>query len=62
MFVCATWADRLHMRSPVIAMGLSLCAVGYGINLSGASIGVKYFATYLVVIGAYAAFPATNSW
>ncbi|KAI0708287.1 MFS general substrate transporter [Earliella scabrosa] len=62
IFVCAAWADRLHMRSPVIAMGLSLCAVGYGINLSGASIGVKYFATYLVVIGAYAAFPATNSW
>ena len=60
--IWAYLADWMKMRSPFIFMGLSLCAIGYGINISGASIGVKYFGTYLAAIGGYSAFPATSSW
>lgn len=60
--VLAVWADRAHMRSPFIFLGLTLAAIGYGINISTAPIGVKYFGTFLTAIGGYSAFPATISW
>ncbi|TFK86312.1 MFS general substrate transporter [Polyporus arcularius HHB13444] len=60
--VLAVWADRVRMRSPFIFLGLSLAAIGYGINISTASIGVKYFGTFLTATGGYSAFPATISW
>ncbi|KAI0767797.1 MFS general substrate transporter [Fomes fomentarius] len=60
--VCSIWSDRIQMRSPFVMMSLSLSAVGYGINISNAGSGAKYFGTFLVVIGAYSGFPATSSW
>ncbi|KAI0696757.1 MFS general substrate transporter [Cerioporus squamosus] len=60
--VLAIWADRVRMRSPFIFLGLALAAIGYGINISTAPIGVKYFGTFLTAIGGYSAFPATISW
>lgn len=56
------WADRSKMRSPFIVMGLLLSAIGYGISLSNASVGVKYFATFLIAIGGYASVPAVIAW
>lgn len=58
----AVWADRSKMRSPFIVMGLLLSAIGYGISLSNASVGVKYFATFLIAIGGYASVPAVIAW
>ena len=60
--VLAIWADHVRMRSPFIVLGLVLAAIGYGINISTAPIGVKYFGTFLSAIGGYSAFPATISW
>lgn len=60
--VWAVWGDRIKMRYPFDIAGLTLSLIGYGINISNASIGVKYFGTYLCAMGGYGAFPATNAW
>ena len=62
VIVCSIWSDRIHMRSPFVMLALALSAIGYGINISNAGIGAKYFGTFLVVIGAYSGFPATSAW
>lgn len=50
------------LRSPFIVGGLVLAFAGYAIQVSDASIGVKYFGTYLIVIGANEAGPVIISW
>ena len=50
------------MRSPFILAGLTMCLIGFAINISDARIGVKYFGTFLCVSGSYAAFPGVVSW
>ena len=50
------------MRAPFVFAGLALSAIGYGINISNAGIGAKYFGTFLIAIGGYASFPAVNAW
>lgn len=39
-----------------------MCLVGFAINISEAPSGVKYFGTFLVVGGSYAAFPGVVAW
>ncbi|KAM5545340.1 hypothetical protein V8D89_000953 [Ganoderma adspersum] len=56
------WSDRVKRRAPFLFSGLLLCLVGFAINITDAPIGVKYFGTYLVVIGGYAAHPAVIAW
>ncbi|KAI0365414.1 MFS general substrate transporter [Pilatotrama ljubarskyi] len=58
----AVWSDKLERRSPFIILGLLLCLIGFVINISSASLGVKYFGTFLVVTGGYAGFPGVPSW
>ncbi|KAI0649693.1 MFS general substrate transporter [Trametes meyenii] len=58
----AIWSDRVQMRSPFVFAGYALMLVSFAINISHASAGVKYFGTYLAIIGGYAAFPAIVSW
>lgn len=58
----AIWSDRIKMRSPFILAGLTMCLIGFAINISDARIGVKYFGTFLCVSGSYAAFPGVVSW
>lgn len=58
----AIWSDRVKMRSPFILAGLTMCLIGFSINISNARIGVKYFGTFLCVSGSYAAFPGVISW
>ncbi|KAH9000997.1 hypothetical protein EDB83DRAFT_2524528 [Lactarius deliciosus] len=36
--------------------------IGFSINISNASPGVKYFGTFFCVTGSYAAFPGVVSW
>ena len=50
------------MRSPFILIGHCMLLVGFSINISNASIGAKYFGTFLCVAGSYAAFPAVVAW
>ncbi|OJA08578.1 hypothetical protein AZE42_11894 [Rhizopogon vesiculosus] len=50
------------MRSPFILTGLLMCLVGLSINISTAPNGAKYFGTFWIVIGSYAAFPGIVSW
>lgn len=52
----------MKLRSPFVFSGLVLALVGYGINVADASIGVKYFGTYLVVVGAYLSAPMELTW
>ena len=58
----SVWADTIKMRSPFVAAGLLLCVAGFSVNIADVSIGVKYFGTFLIATGGYAAFPAITSW
>ncbi|PIL28563.1 MFS general substrate transporter [Ganoderma sinense ZZ0214-1] len=62
VMVWSIWSDRIKRRSPFLFSGLLLCLVGFAINITNAPIGVKYFGTYLIVIGGYAAHPAIIAW
>jgi hypothetical protein len=62
LFVFAYYSDKLKMRSPFILAGLVMCLIGFSINISTAPNGVKYFGTFFIVIGSYAAFPGVVSW
>jgi hypothetical protein len=50
------------MRWPFVLAGLLFCAVGFGVNISNATIGVKYFGTFLCVAGSYSALPGIVAW
>jgi hypothetical protein len=52
----------LKLRWPFVLAGLIVSAVGFGINISDAPIGVKYFGTFLCVAGSYSAAPGTVAW
>ncbi|KAI0672087.1 MFS general substrate transporter [Trametes maxima] len=60
--ITSTYSDRIKMRSPFVLAGLALAFVGFAINVSNASNGVKYFGTYLVVIGEYETAPMIITW
>ncbi|KAF7350782.1 hypothetical protein MSAN_01639400 [Mycena sanguinolenta] len=62
LFIFAYWSDRLKLRSPFIFAGFLLSLVGFAINISSASGGVKYFGTFFCVTGAYAAVPGIIAW
>lgn len=50
------------MRSPFILAGLTMCLIGFSMNISTAPDGVKYFGTYVIVMGSYASLPGVISW
>ncbi|KAI0365415.1 MFS general substrate transporter [Pilatotrama ljubarskyi] len=60
--VWAMWSDRIRRRSPFVFAGYALMLAGFAINISEASIGVKYFGTFLAIVGGFAGFPAIVSW
>ncbi|KAI0649688.1 MFS general substrate transporter [Trametes meyenii] len=62
LIVWAVWSDRIKKRYPFVLAGLTFCLVGFAINISDVAIGVKYFGTFLVVAGSYAAFPGVVAW
>jgi hypothetical protein len=42
--------------------GLIFCLIGFAINISDVQHGVKYFGTFFVVTGSYAAVPGAIAW
>lgn len=62
LLVFAHYSDKLKIRSPFILAGLTMCLIGFSINISTAPSGVKYFGTFFIVMGSYAAFPGVISW
>lgn len=62
VYAFALWSDRIQRRSPFILAGLCMLLIGFSINISNASPGVKYFGTFFCVTGSYAAFPGVVSW
>jgi hypothetical protein len=62
LFVFAHYSDKLKMRFPFILAGLSMSLIGFSLNISTVSHGVKYFGTFFVVMGNYAAVPGAISW
>ncbi|KAJ8517655.1 hypothetical protein ONZ45_g5173 [Pleurotus djamor] len=62
LFAFAHYSDKLCLRSPFILAGLTLCLIGFTINISNAPFGVKYMGTFFVVAGSYAAFPGGVAW
>lgn len=62
LLLFAHFSDKLKLRSPFILLGLTMLLIGFGINISPAGRGVKYFGTFFCVAGSYAAFPGVISW
>jgi sugar phosphate permease len=58
----AYFSDGLRIRWPFILAGLLISSIGFAINISNASDGVKYFGTFLCVSGAHSASPGTVAW
>ncbi|KIJ12921.1 Anion:Cation symporter family protein [Paxillus involutus ATCC 200175] len=58
----AHFSDKVKLRSPFIFAGQSTALLGYIINISDAPYGVKYFGTYLCVIGSYSSITGSVSW
>ncbi|KZT36111.1 MFS general substrate transporter [Sistotremastrum suecicum HHB10207 ss-3] len=56
------YSDRTGLRSPFILFALTLNVIGYSILLSDVKWGAHYFAIYLILGGAYGAFPVLISW
>ncbi|KIW02927.1 uncharacterized protein PV09_05973 [Verruconis gallopava] len=56
--------DKLKRRYPFTILGVLVCTVGYGILLGqkGLTVGVKYFATFLIVLGTYITQPVCIAW
>ncbi|KAJ3551179.1 hypothetical protein NM688_g4859 [Phlebia brevispora] len=62
LIVFAVWSDRIRKRSPFVLAGLTMNLIGFAINISNASMGAKYFGTYMCIAGSYSAFPGLVSW
>jgi hypothetical protein len=54
---CAYFSDKWSIRGWFIAFGQGLGAVGYIVIAFAPSIGARYFATYITVMGMYIAQP-----
>ncbi|KAI6041658.1 MFS general substrate transporter [Pisolithus marmoratus] len=62
MITVAHFSDSMKLRSPFIISLEFVGLIGYIIQITDASAGVKYFGTYLAVIGLYAGVPCAVGW
>ncbi|PAV19560.1 MFS general substrate transporter [Pyrrhoderma noxium] len=62
LLVFGYYSDKIQKRSPFILLGLTMCLIGFSINISAAPRGAKYFGTFFCVAGSYAAFPGVVAW
>ncbi|KAF7298055.1 hypothetical protein HMN09_01026800 [Mycena chlorophos] len=62
LFIFAYLSDRIKKRHPFILAGFLCNLIGFSINISNASSGVKYFGTFFCVTGAYAGVPGVIAW
>ncbi|KAJ3558218.1 hypothetical protein NM688_g1060 [Phlebia brevispora] len=58
----AVLSDYVQKRAPFVFAGHLMCLIGFSIQISDASFGVKYFGTFFCVAGSYAAFPGVITW
>lgn len=50
------------MRFPFILASHAMLVLGFGIQVSNAHFGLKYFGTFFCVGGSYAGFPGVIAW
>ncbi|KAI6041657.1 MFS nicotinic acid transporter Tna1 [Pisolithus marmoratus] len=62
MITVAHLSDTMKIRSPVLVAVEFVGLVGYTIQITNSSAGVKYFGTYLTVTGLYAGVPCIVGW
>ncbi|KAI6045450.1 MFS general substrate transporter [Pisolithus marmoratus] len=62
MITVAHLSDAMKIRSPFLLAMEFVGLVGYIIQMTNSSAGVKYFGTYLTVIGLYAGVPCVVGW
>ncbi|KAF8835337.1 MFS general substrate transporter [Paxillus ammoniavirescens] len=62
LLVFAHFSDKVKLRSPFIFAAQLIALLGYIINISDVPSGIKYFGTYLCVIGTFSAVPGGVSW
>ena len=55
-------SDKMKIRSPFIFSLQFITLVGYVIEISSSPSGVKYFGTFLCVIGSYTGVPCSIGW
>lgn len=61
--ISASYAsDKLRLRSPFIFSGQIFMLVGFAINISNASNGVKYFGVYWIAAGSFMSLPDIIAW
>ncbi|KIK81633.1 hypothetical protein PAXRUDRAFT_15139 [Paxillus rubicundulus Ve08.2h10] len=60
--VFSYFSDKCKLRSPFIFAGQSIALLGYIINISDAPSSVKFFGTYLCIIGSFSSAPGGTSW
>ncbi|KAI6041667.1 MFS nicotinic acid transporter Tna1 [Pisolithus marmoratus] len=58
----AHFSDTMKIRFPFIVVSEFIGLVGYIIQITDASMGVKYFGTFLIVIGIYTGVPCNVGW
>ncbi|KAI5984053.1 MFS general substrate transporter [Pisolithus albus] len=62
MIAVAHFSDTMKIRSSFIIAMECVGLVGYIIQITNASAGIKYFGTYLAVIGLYSGVPCVVGW
>lgn len=55
-------SDKMKIRSPFVFALQFTTLVGYIIEISYSSSGVKYFGTFLCVVGSYTGVPCSVGW
>lgn len=55
-------SDKMRIRSPFIFALQFITLVGFAIEISSSPSGVKYFGTFLCVIGSYTGVPCSIGW
>jgi MFS family permease len=59
----ASWvSDRIKMRGPLIAIGLTLAAIGYIMQLAAKTPSVRYGGTFFVAAGMFPCSPLILAW
>lgn len=62
LLISAHFSDKLGLRWPFILAGQCIAAIGFVINISDASAGVKYFGAFLCVAGTWSTTPGVLAW
>ncbi|KAI6041662.1 MFS general substrate transporter [Pisolithus marmoratus] len=62
MISVAHFSDTINIRFPFIVVSEFVGLSGYIIQITDASMGIKYFGTFLIVVGTYTGIPCSVGW